>query len=128
MDRLPNWLRYILAIPYGIFLVIFVGLIIYISNLFFSNPNSLYTYIINFIYRNGVNIIILFYGINNMLPNYKFKITLILSIIIGIVYSVFLGMLIMLGDLSIEYIIAYILLIFTLILSCYFSFTEKFEF
>ena len=128
MDRLPNWLRYVLAIPYGIVLVVFVGFIIYISNLFFSDSDSLYTYIINFIYRNGVNIIILFYGINNMLPNYKFKITLILSIIIGIVYSVFLGMLIMLGDLSIEYIIAYILLIFTLILSCYFSFTEKFEF
>ena len=72
MDRLPNWLRYVLAIPYGIVLVVFVGFIIYISNLFFSDPDSLYTYIITFVYRNGINIIILFYGINNMLPNYKF--------------------------------------------------------
>ena len=128
MDRLPNWLRYILAIPYGIVLVIFVGFIIYISNLFFSDSNSLYTYIITFVYRNGINVIILFYGINNMLPNYKFKITLIISIIIGMIYSILQGMSIILGNLSIEYIIAYIELIFALILSCYFSFTKKFEF
>lgn len=127
IEKMPNWLRYILSIPFGIICVIFVGTIIYISNLIFSDPNSIWTIISNFIFANGLNVIIFFYGFNLMLPDKKFTITLVLSIIIGITYSILQGISIGLNIISFEYILAYIIFITSLILSCYLSYKNMID-
>jgi len=127
ITKWPNWLRYTLAIPFGIALVIIFGLIIGISNLLYLDPNSSMNYIINFAYANGINIIIFFWAINSMLPKYRFQITLTISILFGIFYCIVEGMSIITNNISLEYIIAFIEIIVCLIISCYMSFKKKFN-
>lgn len=125
INNIPNWLRYILAIPYGILLVLFVFIILQISNSLYADSDSFWSLLLTFLFRNGINLIIFFYGLNVMLPNYKFKITLILSIAFGIFYTFIGGMAYVTDNITIEYILADIEVISCLILSCYFSFTQK---
>lgn len=127
MEKIPNWLRYLLAIPYGLLLVVISAGILTLSNLLFSDPNSLYFYISSFIFKNGLNIMIFFWGINMMLPNHRFKITLIISIIFGLAYTLLEGIGIAQNNISWIYIIAYIEVIISLIISCYLSFNKKFD-
>ncbi len=125
IDKMPNWLRYILAIPFGIICVIGMAFFISISNYLYSSDN--WQNIVNFIYKNGINVIIFFYALNTMLPKFKFQITLALSIIFCILYSIVQGMSIMAGTMSIEYIVAFIEFIIFLIISCYYSYKKKFD-
>lgn len=125
IEKMPNWLRYILAIPFGIICAIFIAVVFVISNWLYSTAN--WTYILNFLYKNGINVIVFFYGVNIMLPNFKFQVTLAISIIVGILYSILEGMSIMENTLTIEFIIAYLEFIICLIVSCYCSFNKKFE-
>ena len=127
ISKMPNWLRYLLAIPFGILLVIFMAIVIQISNSFFGDSDSLWNVLTTFLYRNGINVIVFFYGINVMLPSHKFIITLIISIIFGVIYTFIEGMAFMIGNISFEYILAYIEIIICLIVSCYYSFNKKFE-
>ena len=127
MEKIPNWARYILAIPAGLIAVIIVGFFVQFSNLLVSDPNSLNMNIVTFLYRNGVNTIVFFWTINYILPSHKFLITLIISIGFGIFYSIIEGMAIMQEMISLEYILAFIELIACLIISCYLSFTSKFN-
>ncbi len=124
---MPNWLRYVLAVPYGLILVIVFAFIIYFSNIMFADPNSLYFYLSNFIFRNGINIIIFFWGLNTVLPNYRFKITLVISIIFGLAYTLLQGISIVRNTINLEYIIAHIEVIICLIISCYLNFNKKFD-
>lgn len=125
ITKLPNWTRYILSIPFGILISFFISIIIFISNLIYADPNSLWTTLLNFIFTNGISIIAFFYGLNIMLPKHKFAITLFISIILGIGYSILQGISIMNGIMTFEYIIAFIIFIFSSILSCYLSFKYK---
>lgn len=127
MGKIPNWARYIIAIPAGLIAVIIVGFFVQFSNLLVSDPNSLNMNIVTFLYRNGVNAIVFFWAINYILPNHKFLITLIISIGFGIFYSIIEGMAIMQKTISLEYILAFIEFIACLIISCYLSFTSKFN-
>lgn len=127
MEKVPNFARYILAIPIGIVAVIVVGILVQLSNLLVSDPNSLNMNIVTFLYRNGINVIIFFWAINYILPNHKFLITLILSIGFGLFYSIIEGMSIIVGSISLEYILAFIEFISCLVISCYLSFTRKFD-
>ena len=127
MEKFPNWAKYMLAIPAGIIAVIVVAFFVQLSNLLVSDPNSLNMNIVTFLYRNGVNAIIFFWTINCILPKHKFLITLIISIGFGIFYSIIEGMYIIQGNISLEYILAFIELIACLIISCYLSFTGKFN-
>lgn len=127
MEKIPNWLRYVLAVPYGLILVIISAFIIYFSNIMFADPDSLYFYLSNFIFRNGINVIIFFWGLNTALPNYRFKVTLVISIIFGLAYTLLQGISIARNTINLEYIIAYIEVIICLITSCYLSFNKKFD-
>lgn len=118
LDKIPNWLRYILAVPFGIISVIFFSLIISLSTSLYSDVNSLWFKLCAFIYSNGINIIIFFYTFNCMLPKYNFKITLTFTIIIGILYSILQGISFATNTLTLEYLIAFILVIISLIISC----------
>lgn len=128
LDKIPNWLRYILAIPFGIISVIFFSFIISLSTLLYSDVDSLWFKLCSFIYSNGINIIIFFYTFNYILPKYNFKITLAFTIIIGILYSILQGVSFAANTFTLEYIIAFILVIISLIISCvmtYNQFKEK---
>lgn len=127
INKMPNWLRYVLAIPFGIILVILIGIVILISNSIYSDIDSLWFQLITFLYKNGINVIVFFWGVNSMLPAHRFTITLIISIIFGIIYTFIEGMAFMVGNISLEYILAYIEIIICLIISCYYSFNKKFE-
>ena len=126
-NNLPNWLRYILAIPCGIIFTLIVVFFILLSANLFSDPNSIYNIFINFILANLVSVMLFFWGINMMLPKHKFVITLTISIIFGITYSILQGLHIAHYGISIEYTIGYICFLIGLIISCIFSFKNKFE-
>jgi len=115
--NIPNWLRYILAIPFGILFMLTVGAIIWISNLLYNSPSSLWTTISNFIFANGINVIVFSYGMNLMLPKHQFKITLTLCTILGILYSMLMGASCISNNLTTEYIIAFLLFVCSLITS-----------
>ena len=127
IEKMPIWLRYLIAIPFGILISTLVGIIFSISNLIYSDPDSIWNLITSFIFKNGVNFICFFYGINVMLPKHKFIFTITLSIIFGIIYSIIQGMNIITSSLTIEYIFAFIEVILSLVISCYFSFKNKFD-
>lgn len=127
IEKIPIWLRYILAIPFGLLQTILFGLVNIISNSIYRDSNSLSAQLITFLYKNGINVIVFFYGINYMLPNHKFIITLIISVIFGIIYTFIEGMSFVIGNISLEYTLAYIEMIICLIVSCYLSFNKKFE-
>jgi hypothetical protein len=127
IEKIPSWLRYILAIPFGIIMVLFIALITLITQLLYADPNSLWITIISFIFANGINVIVFFYGLNIMLPKKKFVITLAISIIVGILYSISQGMSIVMNTITWEYIIAYILFMTCMGISCYMSYKGKFE-
>lgn len=125
--KIPDWLRYILSIPFGLIYAFVVGVIIYASNTFFASQDSLWVLIINFIFLNGGNVMLFFWGLNIMLPKNEFIITLVLSILIGIAYTILQGMAIVLNILTFEYILAYILFTISLIFSTYLSYKGIFK-
>lgn len=126
-EKIPNWLRYIFALPYGLLISIIGFIIMRFSLLLFADPKSLYFAIISFIFKNGVNILLFFYGLNLMLPNHKFVITIIISIIFGLLYTFLEGMIVIANNISIEYTLAYIEVIISLIISCWLSYNKKYE-
>lgn len=81
MEKIPNWLRYILAIPYGIVINILVYWAYYYSNLFFSHPESMYMLLIDYLYVNCVQIFVFFTCMCQMLPKHQFKFTITISIL-----------------------------------------------
>lgn len=127
INKIPSWLRYILAIPFGLLLAFLIGVVVLISNSIYSDIDSLWFQLITFLYKNGINVIVFFFGVNSMLPAHRFTITLIISIIFGIIYTFIEGMAFMVGNISLEYVLAYIEIIICLIVSCYYSFNKKFE-
>jgi hypothetical protein len=125
IERLPDWARYVLAIPFGILCVLAVDLLFYISqDLFFSKESDLIK-LFNFIVKNGLNFMILFVGINWMLPRYRFIITLIISLITFLINAILIGIEMANYTLSLDFCFAWIVTTICLAISCYYSFKSE---
>lgn len=80
MEKLKIVLRYIFAIPISIVGMFLGAILMSISDRFVSSPDSLYALISNFLYANVIGYIVFFAILNYVVPNHKFKYTLITAI------------------------------------------------
>lgn len=124
-NNLPNWLRYILAVPCGIICTLFTTFIVQLSLNLYSEPDSLYYIFVSFVFANFASVIVFFYGMNIMLPKYQFVITLAISIVAGILFSIFLGIYIAYYRTFTVDIIGYIIYMIALVVSCVYSYKNK---
>jgi hypothetical protein len=124
MEKIPNWLRYTLAIPFGIVCSILGYYIIWFSNVLYASPDSLYMFLIDYLYNNCFNAVVLIYSMNYMLPKHQFKFTLVVSIIFCGLGFVGLGMSIIMQNITTSYIIGLILTFIAFIGSCCYTFNE----
>ena len=83
MEKIPNWLRYIIAIPGGILGMIVVYFIGYFSNLWVASPDSLMMKFFAWLYGNGIGIIVGLYCMDLILPKYKIQFNITLSLLYG---------------------------------------------
>lgn len=119
VDKIPNWLRYILAIPVGlisIFLFYYIG---HFSTRFVASEDSIAMWLFYFLYQNGINVIIMVTAMNYVLPKYQFKFTIVVSIIFCSLGMIGLGINIMTNSITIKYIIGLILTFGSFIYVCY---------
>lgn len=79
---LPNWLRYILAIPAGIALVLVACVVQRLMMAIYYDPNALYTILVKFFFSNFTIPALFIYGVYLMLPKHKVVIPCILCGII----------------------------------------------
>lgn len=122
MERIPNWLRYILAIPYGIVSYLIIYYIGYFSNLWIASPDSLMIRFYCYIYTNVIGTFIFMYAMISMLPKHQFKFAVVVSIILCALAFVGIGMSIMIGNVTYSDIIAIFLWVGSFIYSCYYIF------
>lgn len=85
MNKIPNWLRYILAIPAGVALAVVGSILTYISNRYVSDPHSWNMVFIRFVEPNIGMPMFFIVGIYVMLPNYKKVISGSISIILALI-------------------------------------------
>lgn len=85
MNKIPNWLRYILAIPAGIALAVVGSILTYISNRYVSDPNSWNMVFIRFVEPNIGMPMFFIVGVYVMLPNHKKVISGSISIILALI-------------------------------------------
>ena len=124
MEKIPNWLRYILAIPFGILSLFVVYYIGYFSNLYVASPDSIMMAVYDFTYSNFFNVIVMIYSMNYMLPKHQFKFTLVISILFCALGFVGLGMNILLGDITFIFILGFILNFVAFIICCVTTFNQ----
>ncbi len=127
LDKMPNWLRYILAIPIALIAVILGYYIFYWSNLWVASPDSLMIIFCTFIYQNGLNVFVLIATMNYILPKHQIKFTLTISIIYCAIGFVGLGMVLLMGEITIPYIVGFITTLISFIISCVFTFKEYYR-
>lgn len=121
IEKLPNWLRYIIAIPISIIGTIIVLFFINFSSILFSDTNSLWYFIITFVSANFLSILVFFFCLNYTLPKYEFTFTLIISILICCLIMFLLILTILTNTLNLKYIIGLLLSVISCIISCIFS-------
>lgn len=122
--KFPNWLRYILSIPLGLISVIVCYYIGYWANLWIASPDSLMMYFFTFIYQNSINVFVLIGTICYVLPKYQFQFTLTISILFCSLGFVGLGMNILINNITISYIIGFILTFVSFVISCIYTFNN----
>ena len=127
LNKIPNWLRYILAIPFSLIAVIVGYYIFYWSNLWVASPDSLMMIFFNFIYKNGLNVFVLIGTLNYILPKHQIKFTLTISIIFCAIGFIGLGMVLLVGEITLPYIIGFITTLISFIISCIFTFKEYYN-
>lgn len=125
MEKIPNWLRYILAIPFGIVCLVIGYYIGYIGNRWVASPDSLMMITYNFLYANGINVIMMMYGMNTMLPKYKFRFTLVVSIILFCLGIISLRLTIFMNTITVKYVIGLFLTFLAIIFSCYYTYQQE---
>lgn len=123
-NKVPNWLRYILSVPLGIVAVIIVYIIGYWSNLWVASPDSLMMQFFTFIYQNGINVFILIGTICYVLPKYQIQFTITISVLICALGFIGLGMSILLDNITVTYIIGFVLTFVSFILTCIYVFKQ----
>lgn len=119
VDKIPNWLRYILAIPVGlisIFLFYYIG---YFSTRFVASEDSIAMWLFYFLYQNGINVIVMVTAMNYVLPKYQFRFTIAVAIIFCSLGMIGLGISIMTNSITVKYIIGLILTFCSFIYACY---------
>ena len=124
MEKLPNWLRYILAIPFGIVCSIIGYYFVWFSNVLFASPDSLYMVLIDYMYTNCFNVFVMIYSMNYMLPKHQFKFTVTLSIIYCSLCLFALGLVFTEMSYTWSDYLAFILTFGAFIYSCYYTFNE----
>lgn len=127
IEKIPNWLRYIIAIPASLIGTILIIMFINFNTMLFSDTNSLWYSAINFILANFVSVLVFFLCLNYILPKYKFIFTLILSILLLILIYCLLIFSTLSNNLSTQYVIGNILFSIGCVISCYLSKKEKFN-
>lgn len=127
MNKIPNWLRYILAIPFGIICLILGYYIFYFSNRWVASPDSLMMKFCNYIYVNGINAMVLIFAMDKMLPKHQFKFALAVSIFFCSLGLIGLGMSVMIGNITVSNVVGTFLTIAAFIYSCYYTFKEFHE-
>ncbi len=127
INKIPNFVRYIVAIPFGILCLIVGYYIGYFSQLYIASPDSLAIKIYNFLYQNGINVLVMIGGMNLILPKHRFKFTLIISVIFGFIGITGLGINIAYNNITISYIVGLILTILAFIYACYSTFNDEKE-
>lgn len=115
MEKIPNWLRYGLAIPFGLICGILGYYIYYLGNLWVASPDSLMMKFCNFIYSNCIIILVIVYAMNTMLPKHQFKFTLVVTILYCALGLVSLGILIITQSITWKFIVQLIMVIATTI-------------
>lgn len=124
LKSIPNWVRYLLAIPFGLacwFIGYYIG---YFSNLYVASPNSLAMKVYIFLYNNGINVLVMLGAMNYMLPKYHFQFTLGISILLSSVTMLGLGMSILVQNITISYIFGVILFLGCIVYCCYCAYKE----
>ncbi len=127
INKIPNWLRYILAIPVGLIAVIIGYYIFYWSNLWVASPDSLMMKFCTFIYQNGLNVFILIGVIVYIVPKHQIEFAIVLSIIFCSIGFVGLGMTILVGEITFSYIIGFTLTLISFIVNCLFVFKKYYS-
>ena len=117
IEKLPNWLRYILAIPFGILAYIVISFIILLGQSLFNDANSIWLTLISFIISNGISIIIFLNAVYFMVPNNKYKFTLVLAIFIEIFCTILTFNVFTIANITLGTMLAYILFTICLVLS-----------
>lgn len=125
IKRMPNWLRYLLALPLSILSIIPIDIIIFISNWLYSDINSVWYFISNFIVANVLNILIFFFSLNYILPKYKFGVTVTFNAIL--VVLIFLLLISSMYNYTLDFktFIGLVLNAIACIISCYYSYKNK---
>jgi len=121
IEKIPNWLRYIIAIPISVIGTIIVLFFINFSNMLFSDTNSLWYFIINFVVANFISVLVFFFCLNYTLPKYEFTFTLIISILICCLIMFLLILTILTNTLNFKYIIGLLQSVISCIISCILS-------
>lgn len=125
IEKMPNWLRYILAIPFGILCLIIVYYIGYFSNRLIASRDSWLIVIYNFLYANGINVIVMVTGMNCMLPKYQFGFTLTIAIIFCSLGMMGLGIGLITATVSVLDIIGVLLTLLAFIYACETTYKEE---
>lgn len=120
-EKIPNWLRYIIAVPVGIIGVIGLYFIMHIGFLYID-PDAPIIHISDFLYGNFFNIIIFLYCFNCCLPKHQFTFTVIISVIGLLLYGVSFGIFLISNTLNITLVISTLLGIIAFIISAIYSF------
>lgn len=119
IEKIPNWIRYILALPAGIVCLIIFYYIGYFANLYIASPDSWCIKFYTFFYNNGINVLIMMGVMNYILPNYQFKFTLVISVIFFALGFIGLGMNILIQNITVTYILGLVLTVIAFIYCCY---------
>ena len=118
VEKMPNWLRYIIAVPTGILTLVIFYYIGYFSNLYIASPDSLFMIIYSFLYNNGINVFEMIETMKFVLPRHQFKFTLIISIIFCSLGMIGLGMSFITNNITLSYIIGLVLTFVCFIVEC----------
>lgn len=127
LEKMPNWLRYILAIPVSALLAYsFEFIFVYIlSPLKDGNIYDLILLLEQYLVVNVGVLLVFFYYLNIILPAYQFQFTCGICILLGSLYCIVLGMSITWGF-SFNWI-SFILSMLTFIITPYLSYLKVFD-
>ena len=125
IEKMPNWLRYLLSIPTGILCYIICYYIFAFGIRWVASYDSIMFQLYLFLYPDCIGLIAFFTGINYILPKYKFSITFILSLLYSAIIFIGLGFSIFTQDITVTYVISIIISLVTLIIYCLVLYKEK---
>lgn len=119
IEKIPNWIRYIIAIPVAILGVILAGLFLMIFVFGYATPDSLIMQAFPYFYGSFANVFVFCYVLTYILPNYKFEITLGLSCLYVGILVMAIYMLNTFQMLYFSHSVELLLTIIACIISCY---------